>query len=77
MGNCIAPKPKGGEKPKVEQKETTNNDVKSVKLVMIGDTAVGKSCLVYNYLYQKFSDDYEPNVLDVYHGKKDFMGKTI
>ena len=52
-------------------------NIKSVKLVMIGDTTVGKSCLVYNYLYQKFSDDYEPNVLDVYHGKKDFMGKTI
>ena len=58
----------GGEDP---------NAPKSVKLVLIGDTSVGKSCLVYNYLHQKFSEDYEPNVLDVYHGSKHFEGKPL
>jgi len=44
--------------------------MKSIKMVLIGDTAVGKSCLITNYLHNKFSDVYEPTVLDVYRGVK-------
>ncbi len=42
----------------------------SIKLVLIGDTAVGKSCLITNYLHNTFSEVYEPTVLDVYRGVK-------
>ena len=41
-----------------------------IKIVLIGDTAVGKSCLITNYLHNKFTDVYEPTVLDVYKGVK-------
>ena len=41
-----------------------------IKLVLVGDTAVGKSCLVTNYLYNSYEEDYEPTVLDVYKGVK-------
>ena len=43
---------------------------KSIKLVLVGDTSVGKSCLITNYLHNSFSEDYEPTVLDVYRGIK-------
>ena len=43
---------------------------KSIKLVLVGDTTVGKSCLIVNYQQQVFSEDYEPNVLDVFTGFK-------
>ena len=43
---------------------------KKVKLVLVGDTAVGKSCLIRNYLENSFTDEYEPTVLDVYRGVK-------
>ncbi len=44
--------------------------VPHLKLVLVGDTAVGKSCLITNYLHNTFSENYEPTVLDVYKGTK-------
>ena len=41
-----------------------------MKVVLVGDTAVGKSCLITNYLKNTFTENYEPTVLDVYHGEK-------
>ena len=46
---------------------------KRVKIVLVGDTSVGKSCLITNYLYNTFNDDSEPTVLDVYKGTKGVM----
>lgn len=36
----------------------------------MGDTAVGKSCLITFFLKNIFTEDYEPTVLDVYRGDK-------
>ena len=44
---------------------------------MTGDTAVGKSCLITNYLNNSFTEDYEPTVLDVYRGIKNVQKKQI
>lgn len=59
---AASPTKKGG-KPK-------DGEMWSIKMVLIGDTAVGKSCLIVNYLHNKFTEDYEPTVLDVYRGTK-------
>ena len=48
-----------------------------IKIVLVGDTAVGKSCLIRYYLENIFSDDYEPTVLDVYRGVKNVSKKQI
>lgn len=53
------------------------NGPKKIKLVLTGDTATGKSCLITNYLNNSFSDDYEPTVLDVYKGIKNVKKKQI
>jgi small GTP-binding protein len=50
---------------------------KTLKLVLTGDTAVGKSCLITNYLNNSFTEDYEPTVLDVYRGIKNVQKKQI
>ena len=50
---------------------------KQIKIVLVGDTAVGKSCLIRNYLENCFSEDYEPTVLDVYKGIKNVKKKQI
>ena len=44
-------------------------------MVLVGDTAVGKSCLIVNYLKNEFSEEYEPTVLDVYRGTKNVNQK--
>ena len=46
-------------------------------MVLVGDTSVGKTCLIHNYLHNAFSEEYEPTVLDVYKGTKNVKGKQI
>ena len=46
-------------------------------MVLVGDTSVGKSCLIRNYLENAFSEDYEPTVLDVYKGTKAVKRRQI
>ena len=41
-----------------------------IKVVLVGNTTVGKSALITNFLNNTYSDDYEPTVLDVYRGEK-------
>ena len=45
-----------------------------IKMVLVGDTSVGKTCLIHNYLHNQFSEEYEPTVLDVYRGTKNVKG---
>ena len=46
-------------------------------MVLVGDTSVGKSCLIRNYIHNKFSDEFEPTVLQVYEGTKNVQNKEI
>ena len=55
------PKPKSGEPQKI-------------KMVLVGDTSVGKTCLIHNYINNTYSEQYEPTVLDVYRGTKNVKG---
>ena len=57
-------------KPSRPQTEASVDGSNKIKLVLVGDTTVGKSCLVRNYLHNQYDDDYEPTVLDVYKGIK-------
>jgi len=41
---------------------------KTLKLVITGNSAVGKSCLITNFLNNSFTEDYEPTLLDVFRG---------
>ena len=50
---------------------------KKLKMVLTGDTAVGKTCIITSYLHNTYNDDYEPTVLDVYIGIKNVGGKEI
>ena len=43
---------------------------RSLKLCITGDTAVGKTCLIHSYMYNRFEEEYEATVLDVYKGQK-------
>lgn len=58
-------------------KEVNPNAPKTIKIVLVGDTSVGKTCLIRNYLFNDFSEEYEPTVLDVYKGTKAVKKKQI
>ena len=45
--------------------------------MLVGDTAVGKSALIRNYLDNVFDEHYEPTVLDVYKGQKNVSKKLV
>ena len=64
-------------KPSRRNPKPEPNKPKSVKIVLVGDSCTGKSCLMVNYEQQVFSEDYEPNVQDVIKGPKQFEGKQI
>ena len=40
------------------------------KIVLVGDTLAGKTCLISSYLNNAYEDHYKPTVLDVYAGVK-------
>ena len=63
--------------PQVIEVETPvlNPDEPEIKCVLVGDTYVGKSALITNYLRNEYSDAYEPTVLDVYKGEKKIKKK--
>ena len=78
MGNCFSPAPiPPPPKPVIPQPfEIVNEDVvKSVKIVIVGASTVGKTCLINNYNTNAFSDEHIPNVLDVFRGPLEIDGK--
>ena len=51
---------------------------KKIKIVLVGDTTVGKTALMRSYLSSNFSeDDYTPTVLDVYKGRKNVESTPV
>ena len=50
---------------------------REIKLVLVGDASVGKTSLITNYLHNRFNEDYEPTVLDVYKGVKNIKKRQI
>ena len=60
-----------------EQTQPKDDGCLKIKLVLCGDTAVGKTCLITNFLENEFTDNYEPTVLDVYKGTKNINDRQI
>lgn len=41
---------------------------KTLKLVVVGDGYIGKTCLLWSYVYKKFPYNYVPTVFDIHPG---------
>ena len=48
-----------------------------MKLVLVGVSTVGKTCLITNFTRGIFDDKWEPTVLDVHKGQHQFQDKMI
>ena len=57
--------------------EIDKNKEHNVKLVFVGQTAVGKTSIIMTWTQERFPTLYEPTVFDTYHGTKNYKGAEI
>ena len=58
--------------PVIDQDQEHN-----MKLVFVGDTAVGKTSVIMTWTQEKFPTLYEPTVFDTYNGTKNYKGAEV
>jgi Ras-related protein Ral-B len=66
---------------KVNASYDDNNSISKmipyIKLTLVGNGGVGKSCLILQYIYNEFVEDYEPTKADAYRKTITFQGEEV
>ena len=57
--------------------DTKSGNSDQLKLVVVGDGAVGKTCMIHCYIKDEFPDEYVPTVYDAYKGHMNFESREV
>ena len=62
----------------IDEEPVINQDQEhNIKLVFVGDTAVGKTSVIMTWTQERFPTLYEPTVFDTYNGTKNYGGAEV
>ena len=53
-----------------------STDSTPVRIVAVGDGAIGKTCMLLVFKGDPFPEDYEPTIFESHHEMRQFQGKT-
>ena len=70
MGNCL--KRRRATPPPVK-----DDGPRSIKIVLVGASTVGKTCLIVTYNTGQFNENYVPSVLDVFTGEREINNQPV
>ena len=64
-------------RPKPDPEPPQKTGPRKIRMVIVGASSVGKTCMITNYNTSAYNTDYIPSVLDIFKGEREINGHKV